>query len=206
MTNPVDLERIEKKTWASYYEDGLSDIGMGIIMLAMGLFIIHSYSGGFWLICLMGGATVSLIGKGLITYPRMGRVDLTYKFPGKRRQMFIWIFCLVIGSLFIVVPSILTIYLQIPGTVEGLIAGIGFFVLFGSLACLPGNRHLYAYGLLMGISMVLAKSMDNSVGEIMTWASGVLMVLIGLAMTVRFLRKYPKSIGVSGTEAAKDSS
>jgi hypothetical protein len=189
MTTPLDLEQIEKKTWASFYEDGFSDIGVGFIMLSLAFLFCY---GTAFSASLFIGMLVPPIGRRFITYPRMGRVKLRSMRPWRRRKGFIWIFCLVIAFafLFIVVPD--PPYLGIPSIVAGLIMGIAFLVFFGAFAYYSEQRRMYAYGLLMGISMVLTKSMDNPADQIILYASCVLMVLIGLVMTARFLRKYPK--------------
>ena len=35
MTNHVDLKRLERKVWTSFFEDGLWDIYLGILLMAM---------------------------------------------------------------------------------------------------------------------------------------------------------------------------
>jgi hypothetical protein len=37
MSEKTNLKEIEKKAWASYFEDGLWDIFMDLLMLGMGL-------------------------------------------------------------------------------------------------------------------------------------------------------------------------
>jgi len=72
MTGKINLKEIERKAWMSYFEDGLWDIFMGLLMLTTG---IRSLTDNVWFtLGIFAALLISVIGKKLITIPRIGRV------------------------------------------------------------------------------------------------------------------------------------
>ncbi len=200
MTTKIDLKQIEKKTRASYYEDGFADIGMGLAVLGISLWLslwASDYKGDFWwcfwCFFFIAGMVTPLIARRYITYPRTGQVKLRWMPSGNPGRKVLYVTCLVIALLFIYVGLASYHLIDIPDVAGGVIIGIGWLLFFGALGYFTGIRLMYAYGLLMAVSAALARSMDSPAGEIMMYASGALMVVIGLARTIRFLRKYPKA-------------
>lgn len=214
MPGPINLDQIEKKTWASHFEDGFWDIGTGFWILGFGLWIIYEAPFLLWPFCFVI-LILPPIGKKFITYPRTGRVKLGSRLSGKPRKMIISISCLVIGLLMVVTPMALPFstdpigfefeapndvygftvtppYIELSDMVSGLIMGLGCFLILGSIAYTSGVKREYAYGLLMAVSVGLDKWIDGPEGKIMILASGIFIVLIGLTYTVIFLRKYPR--------------
>ena len=87
MTEKIDLKEIEKKTWRSYFEDGIMEIYMGSLYMGIGVassfidvapFSFFHLLGYFIVIC---GLIFFIGGKKFITYPRVGKI----KFGRKRR-------------------------------------------------------------------------------------------------------------------------
>jgi hypothetical protein len=197
MTTNIDLKQIEEKTRASYFEDGLWDIGVGLTVLAISLLVSLWFSAGeaaswWWFLLPPAIAAMPAIARRYITYPRTGQVKLHWLPSGNRRRKILYVTCVVIEILLISVGLASYDLIGIPDVAGGVIMGTGWLLFFGTFGYFWGYRLAYAYGLLMGISAALARSVDSPAGEIMVCACGALMVVIGLARTIRFFHKYPK--------------
>lgn len=193
MTTGIDLKNIEKKVWTSYFEDGFWDIFMGLLMLSLGINILTDESAiGYALLAL--AVVLGPVGRRFITYPRIGRVKFGPLRQVKRRKiMFIVIVCVVLGLFgWIMGATGSNPDIEAPDAITGLIFGIAFLAIFGSMAYFMDFKRMYAYGLLLAISMALTESLDNSVGPIVMCASGAATTSIGFAITACFIRKYPK--------------
>jgi hypothetical protein len=80
MSQKINLKEIERKSWTSYFQDGFYDIFMGLLMLGMGLILL--FDANDWYIAVIWlGLLILIIGRRLITIPRVGRV----KFGPERR-------------------------------------------------------------------------------------------------------------------------
>ncbi|MFC2058378.1 hypothetical protein ACFLTS_01875 [Chloroflexota bacterium] len=199
MATNIDFQRIERKVWTSYFQDGLWDIFMGLLMLGLGVTSLTDerpavYVIGYAIIAL--AVLVFSIGKRLITYPRIGRVKFgLYRKKKQRKVMIIVGLCVMLGLLGFVMGSFgLTPDKGLPNEIIALIVGIVFLAVFGSMAYFMDFNRMYAYGLLIAISIALVFALNNSAGSIAMCVSGSMTVLIGVLIAVRFTRKYPKVV------------
>ncbi|MFC1926844.1 hypothetical protein ACFLWV_03745 [Chloroflexota bacterium] len=199
MATNTDFQRIEKKVWASYFQDGLWDLFMGLLMLGMGITALTDerpavYATGFAIIAL--SVLVFSIGKRLITYPRIGRVKFGFYRKKKQRKVMIIVgFCVILGLFGSVMGYFgLTPNKELPDAIAALIFGIVFLAIFGSMAYFMEFNRLYAYGLLLAISMALEVALDSSVGSFTMLVSGAITVFVGVLITLRFMRKYPRLV------------
>jgi len=65
-------------------------------------------------------------------------------------------------------------------------------LIFGLLAYYMDFPRLYVYGLLFAVSIALTEALwPSSVASIAFIVSGIIALLIGLVMLIRFLSKYP---------------
>jgi len=191
MAQDVDLKQIERKAWTSYFQDGLWDIFIGLLMLGMGFNILFDET--VWYIAIFAlGFLVMIIGRRLITIPRVGRVKFGPARRIKQKKVFV---VLAISLLVGFAVSFIPLSGVDPSTiVVAATAGVWIILIFGLVAYFMDFRRLYAYGLLFAIAMALAIALDDLIPTIIFFVSGSVALLIGLVVLIRFIRKYPKTV------------
>jgi len=140
----VDIEKIEKRTIQTFYEDGLTEIAMGLVFLIFGgyfvaqaaapagstvedvlnvLFLLGVVTAGFFVNRLLR------FFKRRITYPRAGYVSFKKKEPSAKRRIAAAVVAMIISASFVVLfrfsPSFRTRCRAINGL---LFAVAGFFI------------------------------------------------------------------------------
>lgn len=189
MSQDINLKEIQRKAWTSYFQDGLWDIFFGLLMLTMG---IRALTDNVWFTFVIGAAVlVALLGKKLITIPRVGRVKFGPARKVKQKKLMAVVGISVVATLVLLLLALSGLDLLTTG-VRAAIQGVGFALLFGLMAYFMDFGRLYAYGLLFAIGMVLWELLGDPIGPIAFCVSGSVALLIGLVMLVRFLREYPK--------------
>lgn len=189
MTQDINLKELELKAWTSYFQDGLWDIFMGLLMLTMG---IRGLTDNVWFTLGVGAAVlVSLVGKKFITVPRIGRVKFGPARKAKQRKLMAVVGIAVLATLILLLTTLLG--LDTPQAVVAPILVICIALVFGLMAYYMDFGRLYAYGLLFAISMALWETFEEPIGPIAFSVSGGIALLIGLVVLIRFLRKYPKT-------------
>ena len=188
MTTPIDLKKIERKAWTSYLHDGLWDIFLGLLMLTGG---IRALTDNAWFtLVILASVLVIVVGKRLITTPRLGHVKFSPARKVKQHRLIA-----VIGISVIAMGVLLwlaTLGVGLPKTASAPIVVILVALVFGLIAYYMDFRRLYAYGLLFAIAMALWETLGDPTGPIASSVSGGIALLIGLVMLIRFIRKYPK--------------
>ena len=194
MSYELDMKEIERKAYMSYSEDGLVDIAIGTVILLWGVFLVVEPSG---LISLLGPLALAIwyLGKRFITIPRTGRIQPSQKMERKMRNL--TIFLLVLG--FIALGGILTGMIigytssnSYSLGILGLVIAVGVSV----LAYLLNAARLYAYAVLLFAAFPSGEILSASIITFDAFAfsvilAGVLILLSGLVMLMRFMRRYP---------------
>jgi hypothetical protein len=189
MSQDIDLKKIERKAWMSYFEDGLWDIFLGIFIVGWGLMMLTNMAwlAGAWFVVFY---TTILGLKKRITYPRMGYV----KFGQKQTRltakfMLLGVILMLLGVLVFWLfntgsrPQWLSEYflLLFGGMIAVVVSLIGYWI---------GVIRLYLYAALIFVTSAL-----NQWGNIPTKfgliVSGSIIVVSGLVILIRFLCKYP---------------
>ncbi|MDH5793415.1 MAG: hypothetical protein OEZ18_02490 [Candidatus Bathyarchaeota archaeon] len=202
----IDLKKIERKAYTSYHQDGLIDVFAGFIILSSGLWLISdmAWMGWiFWFVAISAYAAA----KKTLTVPRIGFV----KFAPYRVKALQTI-ALVVFSLSALLGVVAFMQSEDGGTPLWLLFAIeNYMVVIGvSIAasfCVVGFtfriRRVYAYALLTLIMFVTGHFLYYPLHYYMILL-GTLILLFGLAMLIRFIRKYPLSttgaMGDSGNE------
>lgn len=195
MSYELDMKEIERRVYLSYSEDGLIDIAIGIVITAWGLLLTQEPTG---LVSLLGllGMGIWYIGKRTITTPRIGVIQPSPKM--ERRLTNLAIFLIVLGLITLVGillsraagSSLISDYsLGILGLV--LAAGVAF------LAYLLNAARLYIYAVILFVSFaggeILAKNITSfDAFALSVIIGGGLIMLSGIVVLVRFVRKYPR--------------
>ncbi len=183
----LDLKGIERKAWTSYFQDGLWDIFMGLLMLGMGMNILIDEIMIHVAIAAVAVLLLS-VGKKLITVPRLGRVEFGPVRKLKQRKVVVILtISFIIGIVAMVIPLL---GIDLPEPAFAAIAGTWITLVFSLMAFFMDFRRLYIYGLLFAVSFALALALDNVVPVITFFSSAGIAIPIGILLLIRFVRNF----------------
>jgi len=195
MSEKQQLQKLERKTYLSYHQDGLVDLLIGWMIIAFGANMATDSS--TWTLFAWLPILFYVPLKNRITVPRLGYVkfDTSRGYGHQRRVVGI----LVLGLLVLMVVGILAFLLleQGPGpavswlrnnflTFIGLIGFVGF----GLGARFSGVTRFYAYALLSIVLMAGAERLGLW-DPLPFFILGITIFLTGTGLLIRFLRRYP---------------
>ena len=206
MPQDINLKAIERQAWRSVFQDGLWDIYLGMLLMAMAIFAllrktnIPEAGQMTMYIGLMGLAMLVLwAGKRLITVPRMGRVKFGSK--GKARKMkarVILAVSVLVGVVVFVFTALafkgnrseeLPLHLIIPG-----VWAMNMLVLFSLGAYFLHYERLYLIGVLYALPVPLDIWLNEyagiKLGFIAFAVPAAIILTMGLVVFIRFLRDY----------------
>lgn len=203
MLEIISINEAERKVFRSTFQDGVWDIVLGLLLLAIGVapLLEEIKPLSDWWIMILGVPVMLVlwIGKKFITIPRAGLV----KFGQKRKSRLSIMVTVVSITLFVSlllgvllaknsIPSELATGMSIP-----VIAWILLFIVGFSVAAYFLNlNRLYIYGLLYAVTLpvsVLLKQNPNlrSISLSAYFVSAGIILFIGTTLLVRFLRNHP---------------
>ena len=208
MRNRFALREIEKKAWFRTFEHGMWDIGIGSMFMAFGLSILADFAAlsAVWVAALMPGFRE--IGRKLVV-PRIGHVQ----FREQRKRATARLTGMLTVSALMGLVTFLFITWISRGTAPAWAQWIGeHFVIFigliwgGALAFtgwLVDFPRLYGYGSLIFGSLLITDFVKGyHLGVSLTIVGG-LILLTGIILLIRFIRRYPKQEDVH-TESADE--
>ncbi len=198
MPTDVNLKEIEQKVFRSYFHDGLWDIYGAFFLLGLGLTIV---SGWDYLIAVVAAlAVVLLLFRQRIVRPRLGRVKFSPERQTKtKRATLIAVITLTFTMLLGVVFFVLFPTNNVPGWLD-IWMGNYFFATFGGIqallvavaAYIVGVWRYYIYAALVFISYVIGGILrSNDMEGIPILIAGSIILISGIVILMRFLRKYP---------------
>ena len=183
MSENIDLKKIEKKAWTSYFEDGFWDLFFGVIFITSA---VRSLTDNVWFtLGIFGAVVINIVGKRFITIPRMGRVKFG---PVRQKKQFKMGVMILISLLVIFVLGTFMANITFP------VMAVWLAVFFGLLAYLMDFSRLFVYGLVFATSEVIWSVYGEPYGPIANLIFGVIILMVGLAVLNRFLKKYPKPV------------
>jgi hypothetical protein len=212
MSNQLNLKELEQKAFRSIYQDGLLDIYLGLIVICMTYFMFRPQEGyGAWNIFLMLACvglaySVFWAGKKYVTLPRMGQVTFG---PLRRRKKITLAFLL--GA--IVAVQVVIVLLSMKGWLNAdyggklstlfgeqilerlIVAELGSFFVGPAMILIAYFKDFprgYYIGILIALAVFLMILFNQPVYPLLI---GVLIIIPGLVLFVRFLRKYPLQRG-----------
>ena len=210
MAQRIDLKELERKAWRSFYQDGLWDIFWGLLLLAMTISALLSDIGasepvqyGIMIALEALAILVLFVGKRCITVPRIGRV----RFGPKRKRRLskvrvVLAISVLVGAALFVAGLVLTGKLSRSMTLEFIFpAGwvVNMIVVFGLLAYFLEFSRLYVIGAMYAIARPLDIVQREFTSIDLTFVAfgfpAAVILLMGAVVFVRFLRKYPLSVG-----------
>lgn len=210
MADDVDLKALEKKAYRSFFNDGLWDLFIGLIILNFGLNTFLSsllnLSEFLSLIILTLGWNILaflifFLGKKFITIPRIGFVKFGPKRKSKEKKLKIFLSAFVIVNIFMVILPFTALFdnIELEPLLLTLFLGLTFFTFpFCVVAYFLDFNRLYYYAILAGIGLFLTELLYPILGSpldtILSFGiTGGAIVVIGLYYFIRFLKKYPLS-------------
>jgi len=189
----IDLKRIQRNVYLSFFQDGLWDILLGLFLLGWGITKLTDADFLPGAVFISGYLAVWGI-KKYITYPRIGYAKLSATSRRRITTRFLVLLSvtallgLLVSVLFGIgtVPQWLTDYF--PLLFNGMLAGIVCFASYWARV----NR-FYLYAALIFLAGILRQwfGIGWEYGFI---GSGSLIVFVGLVYLISFLRKYPKTL------------
>ena len=223
MSEKIDLKDLERKAFRSTFQDGLWDIFLGLLLLNMGGGTLLGGSGlsPLWsMVVLTGFAAVVLLGfwgaKKFITTPRLGSATFGEQRKSKLRRVRVVLFLSVLmGALMCLwglgawsgrLPYLLA---EIP--IPAYVWAVQCLVVFSVAAYFMDVARFYFYAVLFALpfplGILLARNTDlsGSVSMFITFGvAGVVMVVWGAVLFIRFLRRYPVAAVQPALEAVSD--
>lgn len=202
MTQDVDLKQIERKAWTSYFHDGLWDIFIGVLVAAWAvgpllgdLGLSDIWSGVIFLPFVAVACAIFWTGKRFVTRPRMGLV----RFGPKRKARLTKIG--LVTSALLTVGLVVGIVASMSSTTSGWVypAALSAVLLVGFSvgAYFLDFPRLYLYGALLALCLPVGEVLFRYAGVAHHgWpatfgVSAAVMLLIGVTLFARFVRKYP---------------
>ena len=189
MKPEIDTKKIQRKVYLTYFQDGLWDVVLGLFLLGWGFTVWFdlpwlpgtTFVAFFWL---------ALGLKQKITYPRIGYAKLAEHKKKQVRFVIAGVIALLLGlmvSLLLVMggaPQFMRDYFE-------LLFGSVLAVVIGLIGYWWGITRWYSYA---GLVFVLA-TFNQWLGlsfELSFIIPGGVVLILGLLIFVRFLRKYPR--------------
>jgi len=202
----VDIDKIEKRTVQSYFEDGLTEIALGLVFLILGgyflaqvllpegsalgevltvLFILVIIASGF-----LGNRLLRFL-KRQITYPRTGYVAFRRKDPTPKRRAATAIVAMIISAslaaLYSLSPSLKLLF----PAVNGLLFAVAV-LLFANKVGLVRYFVLAAASALIGLALTAAGVGDLKGISFFYLLFGAAGLVSGLAALIVYLRRNPR--------------
>ena len=206
MSQTINLKELELKAWRSVFQDGLWDIYLGLLLLAMAVSALLSdvgFSESLGMTILIGLEVLAMlvlwVGKKLITVPRMGRV----KFGPKRKAKLNWVRVVLFISVLVGAGVFLAGLAMRSNRPEWLNAAFFFpaawvvnmIIVFSLGGYFLDFNRLYLIGLMYALPVPLdilfRKFADIDLSFIAFGVPAMVILIIGLVVFTRFLRDYP---------------
>jgi hypothetical protein len=213
----IDLKQLERKVWTSFFEDGIWDIYLGMLLLAMGVgaffsdFGISEKAQMIIYVLLVGGALLFLwLGKHYITVPRIGRVVYGARAKARKtKTILILAISVLVGLIAFVIaglsargalPQSVPVGLLLPGIWVG-----NMIIVFSLAAYFLHFNRLYLIGVMFAICFPLDILLKELLHLDLTFVAfgipAMVVLIMGVVVLARFLRKYPiPSEDVSSSE------
>ena len=209
----VDIEKIEKRTVQSFYEDGLFEIALGAVFLLLGGYFFAQMTApkGSTLEDVLSILFVLVIGssaflasrilrffKRRITYPRTGYVAFKKKEPSTRRRVATAVVAGIIGASLAALYSLSPSVKVLLPAVNGLLLAIAV-LLFANKIGLIRYYLLAAASAVIGFAVTAAGVGDIKGVSLYYGLFGAAALLSGLVTLVVYLRRSPRP-GAAGPE------
>ncbi len=195
MNENIDLQKLERKAYLSYHQDGVIDIFIGSAIVTFGVLFLPwvfehlwmAFSGLFilWVVSYAGV-------KRAFTVPRIGYVE--FKQHRRSRVMLIVALLFIINLVVFLIQALglltpeLRIFLNVYGyLVVAFVVG-GLFLLIGLLT---GLRRVMGYGVVAIVVFLFLQFYPMHISYPIILL-GLVITAYGCVLLFRFIQKYPK--------------
>jgi hypothetical protein len=206
MSKRIDVGRIEQKAYLTFYQDGLTELLIGVIIATFGLF---SLLRTFLVVLISPLALILYVaGKRKITYPRTGYVEFSLhprtavKLALAVTGFFFWSLDLVLIIWNVYPANVPASWLNILDDYFIMVDGVGFAAFFVLLAFTIGVRRVYGYALLvlilfaiLGLPQVIPSLDILERFSIIHTALGLTISVCGVFLLASFVQRYPVRSG-----------
>ena len=208
MSNEISLRETERKVFKSSFQDGLTDVGIGCVILMFPIaLLLGPYLGDFWSpVVLLPFSWMVIFGLRLIrkfvVSPRVGIVKYgSWRISRTKRLnvliLFTLIFAAVLGFLSAVKFDVM------PGWTYAARLSLVLLIGFSLAGYFLDFPRLYLYGILAALAPLIGEILYVRLdvphhGFPVTFGiTAGLMIVTGLIFFVRLLRTYPPGIDQS---------
>ena len=202
----VDIEKIEKRTAQSFYDDGLVEIAVGLILVLLSAYFysqtvipkdssINAVLLGLFIIVLVSSnflvSRFVRFFKRLITYPRTGYVAFKKKEPSPKRRAAAAIAAGLIGASVAVLYGLSSSVRTLMPAINGFLFGIGVFFIANRIGVLRFYLLAVASSII-GVA-IAAAGVEELKGFFFYYIFfGVSVLISGLAALVVYLHRTPR--------------
>ncbi len=194
MTSSIRFDELKRKTYLAYHEDGIADLLLGAGTFNFGVGMLRPDS-SLWLVTWIF-AFLYLPLKNRVTVPRLGYV----RFDSRRASVVKGSLTAIMGLFFLAGIAVFaavsgsnadlreTVYDFFP-----LIVGALSTAALAAAAAVVGIPRYYGYALLAALLALGAQADVWSIEEAVV-AMGAILLLAGLTLVARFVRRYPVEV------------
>lgn len=203
MATNVSLKQVERRAWRSFFEDGLLDMYVGLMLMVLGARDLFTNLFGSGLPTFGAGLVLAVLaflpywaGKRFISVPRMGRAKFGAARKAKQtKAAFVYSVSVIAGVIILLMimlglSSSPPVWVQMLGARGFIALGVGgcMMLMFGLASYFTDYRRGYVIAVLYGLGFSGTTWLGN---PMILLLAGGLIVLMGTVVFVRFLRKYP---------------
>jgi cytochrome bd-type quinol oxidase subunit 2 len=201
MEQEINLKQLERKAWKSYHQDGLWDVFFGILLLSLGVTALTN-SNTVHVVLTLAALAVFFCGKRFVTVPRMGLVAFGAERKAKKTKI-----AAVLTLTFVLGVALYIVVTLSSGAVEWmrdqtvlfpLGVGVMMLAVFTLMGCWMDFGRMYFIGLVFALAFTGMMLLHN---PIVFFVAGTVVLLPGLFIFVRFLRRYPLPPGPEAQES-----
>jgi len=199
MSQPVDLDTIEKKAFSSKFQDGLYDIQLGLLLLGAWFLLVSKVqledseifveAMPIYLLYCVVVSCIPWLGKRWITARRMGTMK-----PGVARRAKIrkagWFLALIVAvqAFLVLLQTMGIVRLDISRFMVASLAGLIVFLPMAVIAHRNDFFRSYIHAIVVGLSIFFIILLET--GSPLFWSGSVILAM-GLFIFIRFLIRNP---------------
>ncbi|MCP4581794.1 MAG: hypothetical protein GY839_09250 [candidate division Zixibacteria bacterium] len=200
----INLKKIERKAYLTYYQDGIWDIAMGLGFLIIGIMVAFELASFVAIFAAVIAAMVSTLFKGKMSFTRsrIGQVEPSVSWKAKEKRQLKLL--QIVGFISVVAGIFNFIAFTGHADWQTMIRNLGlipFGMVLSSIifivGALLGMKRFMIYAVLILGMFIYGHYMGIPFFEYVILL-GLIITISGVTVLVRFLRKYPKQNEDSG--------
>jgi len=204
MNPKLDLDQLERETWAHQFKDGLFEISFGWLMIWASLLdqdLSFGLPKGVGLVLIFAPLPFLFVAKRYLSEPRIGKVKLALSRSPLRIRSIIYSFVIMIPAflVFILDKDNAMNWLTVNGhdLTGNFIVWLGLMIAAAIQTQVLKTWRMFCYLVLLCSAMVL-KEILLAYPVFVVYAlwppviAGSIIMLIGIFVFIAFLKKYPK--------------